>query len=63
MPKASRVAKPEYDIVAPDASAMIESLRAFGYDLPTAIADLVDNSISAGARNVWLAFFWDGPAS
>lgn len=63
MPKGRRPAKPEYDVVAPDASAMIESLRAFGYDLPTAIADLVDNSISAGARNVWLNFFWDGPAS
>ena len=57
------MAKPDYDIVAPDASAMIESLRAFGYDLPTAIADLVDNSISAGARNLWLTFLWDGPAS
>lgn len=42
---------------------MIESLRAFGYDLPTAIADLIDNSISAKARNVWLDFFWDGEQS
>ncbi|AMV40491.1 ATP-binding protein [Planctomyces sp. SH-PL62] len=42
---------------------MIESLRAFGYDLPTAIADLVDNSISAEARNIWLTFFWNGPES
>jgi hypothetical protein len=42
---------------------MIESLRAFGYDLPTAVADLVDNSIAAGAENVWLNFFWNGPDS
>jgi len=52
-----------YDIAAPRASAMIESLRAFGYNLQTAIADLIDNSISAGARNVWLSFCWDGASS
>ena len=52
-----------YDIAAPHASAMIESLRAFGYNLQTAIADLIDNSISAGARNVWLSFCWDGANS
>jgi hypothetical protein len=28
------------------------SLRDIGYDLPSAVADLVDNSIDAGARNV-----------
>lgn len=42
---------------------MIQSLRAFGYDLPTAIADLIDNSISAGAKNVWLDLHWNGSAS
>jgi len=52
-----------YDIAEPRASAMIESLRAFGYNLQTAIADLIDNSISAGARNVWLSFCWDGANS
>ena len=52
-----------YDIAAPRASAMIESLRAFGYNLQTAIADLIDNSISAGARNIWLSFCWDGANS
>lgn len=49
-----------YDIAEPRASAMIESLRAFGYNAQTAIADLIDNSISAGAENVWLSFCWDG---
>jgi Histidine kinase-, DNA gyrase B-, and HSP90-like ATPase len=52
-----------YDIVAPRASAMIESLRAFGYNLQTAIADLIDNSISARAKNIWLNFCWDGAKS
>src|SRR5579872_5411751 len=63
MPRGRPSNKPDFDIVAPDASAMIESLRAFGYDLPTAIADLIDNSISAGAKNVWLNFRWNGPDS
>ena len=38
-----------YDLAEPFAPAMIESLRAFGYNLPTAIADLLDNCITAGA--------------
>ena len=52
-----------YDIAEPRASAMIESLRAFGYNIQTAIADLIDNSISASANNVWLNFYWDGANS
>lgn len=52
-----------HDIAAPDAAAMFESLRAFGYELPTALADLIDNSVFAGARNVWIDFVWDGENS
>ncbi|MDA8988713.1 ATP-binding protein [bacterium] len=37
---------------APDASAMVESLRAHGYTLDTAVADIVDNSIAAHARTI-----------
>lgn len=40
--------------VSPRASIMIESMRDIGYSLQTAIADLVDNSITAGARNIEL---------
>ncbi len=47
----------------PRASAMVESLRGLGYSAPTAIADLIDNSISARARTVELHFIWDGAAS
>ncbi|MBU6301434.1 MAG: ATP-binding protein, partial [Verrucomicrobia bacterium] len=47
----------------PRASVLAESLRAFGYDLGTAIADLVDNSVSAGAHNVWIDFRWEGADS
>ena len=53
----------DYDVVEPYAPAMIESLRAVGYDLSTAIADLVDNSITAGAMEIDIAFFWDGELS
>ncbi|MDZ7961470.1 MAG: ATP-binding protein [Aulosira sp. DedQUE10] len=53
----------EYDLVEPRAPAMLESLRAFGYNIQTAIADLIDNSISADAKNVWLLFYWDGSES
>jgi hypothetical protein len=42
---------------------MIESMRAFGYSTPAAVADLVDNSITAGARNVWIQFHWAGSES
>lgn len=52
-----------FDIAAPSASALVESMRAFGYDLPTAIADLVDNSVAAKARNIWVDFLWDGEDS
>ncbi len=50
----------EYDHAPPNAGALIESLRAFGYDLQTAIADIIDNSISANAKNIWIDFNWNG---
>ncbi|MDN7135984.1 ATP-binding protein [Pseudidiomarina terrestris] len=52
-----------YDIVNPSAAAMIESLRAYGYSLNTAIADIIDNSISAGANNIWIHLHWGGDGS
>ena len=35
---------------------LMESMRAVGYNLETAIADLVDNSITAGADRVDILF-------
>lgn len=52
-----------FDIVAPHPAALIESMRSVGYTPAAAVADVVDNSVSADARNVWLSFVWDGPAS
>ena len=53
----------DYDIVGPRADALMESLRATGYSLPDAIADIIDNSLAAHARNVWLTFYWAGSIS
>jgi len=39
-------------IVAPHAPALIESLRSAGYSLESAVADIIDNSISAGAKQI-----------
>lgn len=42
--------------LTPNAPALIESMRAVGYSLESAVADLVDNSISAGARSIRVEF-------
>jgi len=44
----------------PEAASMIETVRAVGYTVEAAIADIVDNSISASAKNVWINFNWKG---
>ena len=36
----------------PFAPSLIESMRSLGYSFPSAIADLIDNSISAHATNI-----------
>lgn len=41
----------------PYAPTLIESTRAIGYSLEAAVADIIDNSIAAGARNVDIFFF------
>lgn len=38
--------------LSPPASSLIESIRSIGYSFDMAIADIVDNSISAGASRV-----------
>ena len=42
---------------------MLESLRGLGYAPPTALADLVDNSIAANAGDVAVHLEWAGPES
>ncbi|SCL53591.1 Histidine kinase-, DNA gyrase B-, and HSP90-like ATPase [Micromonospora citrea] len=52
-----------YDIANPDPAGTITSLRSFGYSVEAAVADLVDNSVSAGARRIDVYFTWAGAAS
>ena len=44
----------------PRSGAMVEALRGLGYSTPTALADIIDNSIAANANRVDIAFTWDG---
>lgn len=37
---------------------MLEALRGLGYSTPTALADIIDNSVSAGASEVRVDFTW-----
>ncbi|MER9254535.1 ATP-binding protein [Mesorhizobium sp. M0598] len=48
----------------PRATALVEALRGLGYTPGTAIADVIDNSVSAGARTVRVDVLWsDGVGS
>lgn len=47
----------------PRATAMLESLRGLGYTTATALADIIDNAISAGAAGVDVDFVWEEGAS
>lgn len=47
----------------PRAIAMLESLRGLGYTTAAALADIVDNSISAGASEVDIKFVWESDKS
>lgn len=42
---------------------MVEALRGLGYNVQTALADIIDNSIAAGATEVRLKFDWANEAS
>ncbi len=51
------------ETIPPDPSALIESMRALGYSLPAAVADLIDNAISAGATEIDIQCEWAGDRS
>lgn len=46
----------------PAAASMVETFRAMGYSL-NSMADILDNSISAGANNIWISRIWKGGQS
>lgn len=49
--------------VVPNAKRLVSGYRDIGYTLNGAMADLVDNSIAAGATEVHIHMAWDGPDS
>ena len=53
----------DYVLVEPRAESLIDSLRSVGYTTRAAVADLIDNSITAGATTVWITFWWSGADS
>lgn len=48
--------------IVPEASALVESLRGLGYSTETALADLIDNSISAKASRIDIDAQWQDGA-
>ena len=44
----------------PNPKSTINSYRSFGYNLSTAIADIIDNSISAKATKIDIDYRWNG---
>lgn len=60
---AKTVGRTGYEVVEPRAESLVESLRAFGYATETAIADLVDNSITAKATSIDVTMHWAGDES
>jgi len=53
----------DYEVVEPRAESLIDSLRSVGYSTKAAVADLIDNSITAGATTVWIDLSWRGEDS
>jgi histidine kinase/DNA gyrase B/HSP90-like ATPase len=51
-----------YEMI-PSAKRLIKSLRDMGYDFPAAVADLIDNSIEAGASRVAIDIRFEGDNS
>jgi len=49
--------------IIPSAKRLIKSLRNMGYDFPTAVADIVDNSIEAGATKIYISIGFHGENS
>jgi len=43
----------------PSPSSLIESMRNLGYDLPSALADIIDNSITAKASEIHIDYGWN----
>ncbi len=51
------------EIAKPNPKSTINSYRSFGYNLSTAISDIIDNAISANANEIKLEYKWNGQDS
>jgi len=51
--------KHEYVDAKPNAGPLISSMRSMGYTLNSAIADIIDNSITAKSSEIHYEFSWD----
>jgi hypothetical protein len=45
--------------LTPQPTALVESLRSIGYSLETALADIIDNSVTAGSHTISVRFMWN----
>ncbi|ADB73526.1 ATP-binding protein [Geodermatophilus obscurus] len=55
--------EPRHTTITPSAARLTESLRDIGYDFPSAVADLVDNSVTAGATRIEIVIEYAGADS
>ena len=60
---ANMVSDHEFDIMQPKAAAITASMRSIGYSMETAVADLIDNSITAGATRVQIKGAYKGSST
>ena len=51
----------EEKIIIPYAPILVESTRSIGYSFEAAVADIIDNSISAGATDIRVRFMSQDP--
>lgn len=58
-----RTKKRNHHEVIPSASRLAGTMRDVGYEFRTAVADLIDNSIAAGAKTVSVTMRFEGGAS
>jgi hypothetical protein len=61
--KISSSTERRYELLRPDPAGTIRSLASLGYSPEAAIADLIDNSVAAGARSVAITCTWAGAES
>lgn len=45
--------------LVPHAAKLLQSMRDIGYSFETAVADVIDNSITAGSHRIWIDADWN----